>query len=319
MGASIRRALVALVVISAVSGAAAGVADAQELAPQPELSVYYNNITAARFNPLGLVDFFDVTLRLRLFESESDIAKQNFVGLGVAGGFSPAWARVGAIAIVQPLTVLQLYARYLFVGYFSSFNLFSSFDSADTDFSDTSVENRAEDPATPNYATYGAEFAAGARVQLKVGPIAMRNNFRAVFASMNMERANDVVFYDQIYDMLVPNDGWMVINDLDLLYVSDFGLVVAARWTYSHAFYNDGHFAGGVTPGIVPNNDVHRVGPLIAYIFDDNPGGMIDKPTVLLLAQWHLVHRWRTGADVSTAVPYIGLGFKFEGDLMSDH
>jgi hypothetical protein len=134
---------------------------------------------------------------------------------------------------------------------------------------------------------------------------------------MTMQR-NDVVFYDQIQDMLMPNDGWMLANDLDVLFVSDFGLVFGTRWTYSHSFYNDGHYAGGVTPAVLPNNDIHRLGALVAYIFHDEPFTRFDKPTILLIAQWHLVHRFRTGADVSTGVPYIGLGFKFEGDLLGD-
>jgi len=292
-------------------------ASAQNVAPQPELSLYYNNITAARYNPLGLVDFFDASLRLRLFESDSDVAAQNFVGLGIAGGISPAWARIGGIAFIQPLTILQLYARYVFIGYYGSFDLFASFDDADADYSDTTIGNRAEDPATPAYATYGGEFAAGARVQMKVGPIAVRNHFRGIYVSMDMQR-NDVVFYDQIQDMLMPNDGWIVVNDFDALFVSDFGFVGGVRWTYSHAIYNDGHYASGMSPVVAENNDIHRLGPLLAYVFHDEPFTRFDKPTVLLLAQWHLVHRWRTGADVHVGVPYLGLGFKFEGDLLGE-
>ncbi|MBW2461717.1 MAG: hypothetical protein JRH11_08720, partial [Deltaproteobacteria bacterium] len=219
MPKSLQRFVVPLVILVTGFSVCPGNALAQELAPQPELSVYYNNITAGRFNPLGFVDFFDATARLRLFESDSDALTQNYVGLGVAGGASPAWARVGVLAILQPLTILQFYARYLFVGYFSSFNLFASFDSAEADFSDTAIAERSDSPATPNYATYGAEFTAGARLQLKVGPIAVRDHVRGVHASMNMERG-DVTFYDQIYDMLMPNDGWMLMNDLHVLYVS---------------------------------------------------------------------------------------------------
>jgi hypothetical protein len=292
-------------------------ARAQNVMPQPELSIYYDNLTAVRYNPLGLVDFFDASVRLRLFESESDVSARNFVGLGIAGGISPAWARIGAVAYVQPLTILQLYARYVFVGYFGSFDLFASFPSADSEFSDTAIDMRGQDPATSSYATLGGELTTGARVRFKVGPIAARAHVRGIYTSMDIQRG-DRVFYDQIYDMLMPNDGWILINDFDALFVSDFGLVAGVRWTYSHGFFTDGHFDGGTPPAALPNNDVHRLGPLVAYIFHDEPFSRFDKPTILLLAQWHLVHRWRTGADVSTGVPYIGLGFKFEGDLLGD-
>jgi hypothetical protein len=139
----------------ALGGVAPQPVEAQSVAPQPEISLYYNNLTAVRYNPLGLVDFFDVSLRLRLFESESDVSAQNFVGLGVSGGISPAWARIGAIAFFQPLTILQLYAKYEIIGYFSSFDLFASFDSADADYSDTTIEARGANPTTANYSTFG--------------------------------------------------------------------------------------------------------------------------------------------------------------------
>ena len=36
--------------------------------PQPEISLAYNNLFAARVNPLGLVDYARFSLRLRLYE-----------------------------------------------------------------------------------------------------------------------------------------------------------------------------------------------------------------------------------------------------------
>ena len=39
------------------------------------------------------------------------------------------------------------------------------------------------------------------------------------------------------------------------------------------------------------------------------------NPTAILLVQWWAQHRWRTGEDVHPAMPYIVLGFSFEGDF----
>ena len=44
-------------------------------------------------------------------------------------------------------------------------------------------------------------------------------------------------------------------------------------------------------------------------------GDAFEKPTLLLIANWYLSHRWRTGADVTQAFPYLALAFRFEGTL----
>ena len=77
--------------------------------------------------------------------------------------------------------------------------------------------------------------------------------------------------------------------------------------------YND-HYAalGGVEN---PNTPIVRTGPLLAYVFFDDPNTAFNKPAILLILNWNIKHRFRTGRDVSAAVPYVVLGFKFEGTL----
>jgi hypothetical protein len=299
--------------------AAPAVASAQ-VEPPPPVSLYYENLVGGRVNPLGLVDFARFSLRLRLHESDAAILAQNYVGIGVAPALSPAWGRLGALVEVQPLSILRLYAQYDFLGYFSTFNLFASFPSASSDYSDTTIRDRTALPGLGSYATYGGMLTLGATLQMKLGPVAARSLFRAVHTSYDMRRG-DRVFYDQIFDMLMPNDGWLVTNDLDLLAVFDveqYGFAVGARWTYSHAFYDERHRQPGEDPAELPNNDIHRLGPLVAWTLERNPGTRFDRPTLILIAQWHLVHRWRTGADVTVALPYLALAFKFQGDLLAD-
>lgn len=175
----------------AVAALAPGAAAAQ-VDPQPEVALSYENLVAARVNPLGLVDFARFSLRLRMYESDSDVLKQNYVGLGVAPALSPAWGRVGVLAEVQPLTILRLYAQYDFVGYFSTFNLFASFPTASADYSDTAIRDRTEEPGLASYATYGGMLTLGATLQVKVGPVAARSLFRAVHTSFDV-RAGDRV------------------------------------------------------------------------------------------------------------------------------
>ncbi len=302
--------------VTAIFLVALAVPASAQVRPQPEVEVRYQSLTAARVNPLGLVSFLDLTGRLRLYEHESVVLTQNFAGIGMTGGLSPAWGRVGVLAEVQPLTVLRLYASYELVGYFSSFNLFASFPSPFSDFSDTNIRARSSQVGLASYDTYGGLLSLGATVQVKLGPVAARNLFRAQHASF-ATRAGDRAFYDQITDLLAPNDGWMLTNDVDLLGVFDFGLAIGARWTYAHSFYDASHYAAGEDPALVPETDIHRLGLLGAYTFEDNEGARFDRPTIILILQWHLVHRYRTGADVHVAAPYAALAFQFTGDLLS--
>jgi hypothetical protein len=58
------------------------------------------------------------------------------------------------------------------------------------------------------------------------------------------------------------------------------------------------------------------VGLLAAYTFFDEGYTAFNKPTVVLISSWYLKHRYRTGQDVSQAVPYVVLGFAFTSDLI---
>jgi hypothetical protein len=310
---ALRASTLALLVLGAASSASAQVAD------QPPIALAYNNLFAARYNPLGLIDLFRVSLRYRLYEHDSDLLKQNFLGIGATAGLTPTNGRFGILAEVQPLTILQLYAQYELVGYFGVIDTLASFPSAADDFSDTNIEARGSQPGFENYATYGGQLTLGATVQVKLGPVAARNMFRAIYFHYRL-RDGDHVFYDLMYDMLMPNEGWMAQNDLDVLAVipiEQFQLAAGARWSYLHSFYDAGDYAPGTDPATVPDNDIHRLGPLVAFTIEQHPNTRFDRPTIVLIVQWHLVHRWRTGADVDTGVPYLGLAFTFEGDLLA--
>ncbi|MEO1170570.1 MAG: hypothetical protein AAFX94_00735 [Myxococcota bacterium] len=278
----------------------------------PELSISYENLSAIRYNPLGLVDFFYLSGRLRLHESDSLFLRQNYIGAGFAGGLSPAWVRLGGIVELKPVTVWRLWARYVFVQYFGTFNLLASFPDAEADFSDTAVENRADQPGTENQSVSGTELTLGSDFQLKAGPVALRNFTRGYRADMDL-RDGDTTFYDQIYDVLMPNAGWVLTNETDLLYLTSSGWIIGGRYTFTKPFYEDRHRSSDDGP----SNVIHRAGPLVAYQFSNNATGRFQSPTLLLLTQWHFEHRFRTGEDVSQAVPYVGLGFLFRGDLLT--
>lgn len=169
--------------------------------------------------------------------------------------------------------------------------------------SDTAVRDGGA-MGRPGYATYVGQLTLGASFQARVGPVAVRGNFRAVHASFDL-RPNDSVFSDQTYDLQLPNDGWSVINDADFLWISDFGLVVGARYTVATPLDEDWHFVPGEDRAPAQDH-VHRLGPIIAYTVERNPNARFDAPTLLLLAQWHVIRRFRTGQDIDTGLSLPG-------------
>jgi hypothetical protein len=287
---------------------------------EPELRLASNHTVVGRLNPLGLIYFSRLSFRVQLYESDSPVAKDNFFGIGVAPSASPAFARGGILLELQPLSVLQIWATYEAIGYFGTFEFFQSFPGVTANWSDSELDRlseQADGAPTKSYATTGTQFNAGTRLQAKVGPVAARNLTRLSRPNFDL-REGDRTFYDPIFDVLVPDEGWFLVNDLDVLWVTELGLTVGARWTMTHPFYEDEHYAAGEDPARNPNT-THRLGPLLAYTFwDDEGDSRLDRPTLLLIVNWWLDHPFRTGQDVSQAFPYTIIGFSVSGDLLAD-
>ena len=169
----------------------------------------------------------------------------------------------------------------------------------------------------------GHYLEPGVLLQAKVGPIAVRNEVKGTYRSFGSIGRNQF-FWDTVLDVMFPNNGWALSNDADLLYVTDFGLTAGARWTYTNVFYDDDVDLSGPAGRNVPT---HRVGPAVLYkFFEDDPPTMWNAPTVGVLAQWWLKHRYRTGEapddpsledrSSTQALPYILILFIQKGDFL---
>lgn len=64
-----------------------------------------------------------------------------------------------------------------------------------------------------------------------------------------------------------------------------------------------------------PNTPLSKLGPIAAWQFLQSSGGLAQRGTLLLPAQWYLAHRFRTGGTVSGAIPFLGIGLVFSGDV----
>jgi hypothetical protein len=277
----------------------------------------YKVAAAGRINPLGLFLGGAILARYRLYDSQSLALRDNYVAVGPVVFLSPAFARVGLGAEIQPLSVFQLSASYEFIGYFSSFDMLQTFPTPTANVGDAAL--KANGRAGLNYATYGGIFTLAGLLQGKLGPIVARSNVR-LFHYMLKARPGDTVYYDSTLDVMSPTRGFTITDDTDVFWVSSFGLAAGLRYTVTHSFFSKNDFLPG-EPELsgnsvyVENSPTHRLGPIIAYTFFDDDERKVNAPTLILLAQWYLRHRYRTGQEVAHGFPQIAIAFQFKGIL----
>lgn len=269
----------------------------------PVARFMYSNFVAIRVNPLGLVDRVRFGYRHRLFKRDGILFEQAFVDAGAEATLAPTYFSAGPRLEIQPLAILNLSATLEYIGYFGVIGALMPLEGPQADFWEDALEDRAA--AGENYATGGTRLTLSAVLQGKVGPIILRNTFTALSVDLDLKDGS-TVSYDATQDLVLPDGGWAILNDLDfgaMLKKATFGV----RYSYADAL----HGTGG--PGDLP---MHRVGPLFAWTFHDRPSGArFDKPTILVLLQWYPQHPYRSGQEQSAAAPLAAVAFSFEGDL----
>jgi len=269
---------------------------------------FYHNLTAARVNPLGLTNRFRTGYRMQLSHRPENIFEDSYSSVQLDTEITPAFGYVGGRFEVQPAKLFNFWASYGFIGSFGGFSYTRSFSDASAEYDDALLK----DSRDHDYAAKGQKAIVSGLFQFGIGGVAFRNNVKGHFMSLDLAD-DDRVFYDATLDVLVPNTGWVITNDADLLVITDFDLIIGLRHTYTEALYKADHLAGENL-----NTPHHRLGPAFIYqFFDDGPGTLWNKPTAVLLTQWWLDHRYRIHEN--PALPYLVLGFVQQGDfLISD-
>jgi hypothetical protein len=293
-------ALSALLVLGVVPAASAE--EERPPPPIPAHRIVYENLLGVRGNPLGAENNYVLAYRARLYEHESLALRENYFGLALNPTLSPAISRFGGGIELRPLTVLSLYGGFYQIGYLSSFGSLQSFQDAGADASDTALEVGEE--AGLNYPANGFEVLLRAVGLAKLGPIAVRSDTNAYYTDIGL-REGDRFYYHPRLDIVVADKGWALTSDEDLAYVSDFGLVAGARLSIVDSFVDDEDATGPTM----------RLGPLVAYTFFDEPGASFNRPTLVGILQWWIIHPYRAGQDVHQGIPYGAVAFRFEGEL----
>ena len=271
----------------------------------------YSNLLVGRLNPLGTKNDFKLHVKRELFDIDHILFKDTYVGTTLISSLKPTAVFLGLGAEFQPLAILKLSATVEWVRYFTRFVNVMSFPTASAEYGDSDIEKLGK--AGENYATRAVYVSLAALLQAKVGPIAVRNDLKVTYVNIDLE-PGDTVYYEIEWDLLPQNRSWVLFNTTDVLYLADFGLIAGVRYSLAHAFYDERAFATGESHKN-PNSPTHRIGPLVGYSFTTK-WKTFEKPTLLLIANWWIKHRYRTGQDVSQGMPYIVLAFAFKGTLL---
>jgi hypothetical protein len=165
-------------------------------------------------------------------------------------------------------------------------------------------------------------------LQAKVRDIAVRALFQFDYWDFDV-RAGDTTAYEATFDTLLPDEGWTLSLDTDVLYTGRKNTAVGLRYSFVKPFYREEHFSSAAElEAYDGENSHHRLGFFGAYTLEDLGPSRFNKPTVILIVSWYLSHRWRTGEPdllplgdrpddyTSRAFPYFLLGFAFESDLL---
>lgn len=304
---------------------------AEDAPPPPPKAdrLMFSSLTVFRLNPLGLETRARFGLQQQLYASDKAITQNNFRFLGLYPKLNPVSAHLAIGGELQPASIFNLRATVEVQKYFGTLGYLQSFRTASANYSD---ERLVELRGTEQTSTV-LHASLAPLLQLKVGPVAIRTLFQFDYWALRL-REGDTVAYEATFDTLLPDDGWTIAADTDVLFVGRPRLAIGVRHSWVKPLYTSDHFVDlGDEEQYDDDNAHHRVGLFAAYTLRDTPQIAFNKPTVVLIASWYLTHRWRTGrpdsadisGDVNTndfrsrAFPYLLLGFAFESDFYPAH
>jgi len=302
-----------------------------ETPPPGGLRLMLSDLTIFRLNPLGLETRARFGFQKRIYSSAKPIGKNNFWFLGLYPKLNPASAQIGAGGELQPASIFNLKVYGEFQKYFGTFGYLQSFASADANYSDHTLEEMRDDPATPPQKATIVHFSVAPLLQIKIAKnkIALRSLTQLDYWDISNIRSGEGTVYEPTFDTLLPDKGWTLSMDNDLLYTGAPNLAIGLRHTWVRPFYKANHFDSTAAFNAYDNeNEHHRLGLFLAKTLRDDGPSKFNKPTIVLIVSWYLTHKYRAGepdtfdpghtADdyISRAKPYFLIGFAFESDFM---
>ena len=305
------------------------VAAAEPVSKYPNgMRLMMSDLTIIRLNPTGLETRARIGLQKKLYPSDKKITENNFYFAGVFPKLNPASAHIGLGGEIQPASIFNLRTFFEVSKYFGTFGYLQSFTSANANYSDATLADNKDNPtpSTEPEAATSMRFSVQPMLQLKFGKIALRA--LAMFDYWNFSTRASTA-YEPTVDTLLPDAGWTLSTDTDLLYVTDMGLAAGLRHSFVKPMYSSEHFTDAADEAAYDGQNSHqRLGLFAAYTLHDRGPSKFNKPTVILIVSWYLQHKYRAGEpdtldpghdadDYRTrAFPYIVAGFAFETDFI---
>ena len=277
----------------------------------PKTALMHQSLSIIRYNPLGLQHEHRLMWRMRLSDSDKILWKDTYVAFGPEIMATPSLQRFGVRLQAKPIAVFEFFALAEYLYFLGNFDYVQSYKDAAADFS-TEAQKAATERGE-NYSALIGKVSVSGRLQAKVGPIAVRSTNRMSRFWFDAKDEHKV-FFDIYTDLLTPVNGWTFWQDNDVLYING-RLIVGLRHTWSQSFLSDDAMQPVAADAPAPNV-THRVGPIIAYRLRDDPkygDTWYRRPTLLVLAQWWVKHPYRTGQEISQAIPWLVVGFAFNG------
>ncbi len=301
-------------------------AAAPEIPPLPSSwRLTLSDLTILRVNPLGLETRARFGLQKRLYAPQGKLGANNFMFFGLFSKLNPAAAYIAAGAELQPAAIFNLRAAFGVQKYFKTLGFLQSFASPNANYSDETLSDN-EDSAQSASLIQASLYPT---LQLRFGPVAVRAAAQLDYWSLDV-RDGDTSAYEITLDTLIPDGGWTLATDTDVLYLGIPKLAIGLRHTWVHPFYSDSAFPTAADRDLYDGDNAHqRLGLFASYTFHDRGPTRFNKPTLIFIASWYLQHRYRTGEPdtlpvggrsddyVSRALPYLLLGFAFESDFLS--
>ena len=302
--------------------------------PTGDLRFMLSDLTIFRLNPLGLETRARFGFQKRMYYSEKPVGKTNFWFAGLYPKLNPASAQLGVGGELQPASIFNVKVFGEVQKFFGTFGYLQSFASVseDTNYSDDRLKDMRDDPATePQKATL-LHFGIAPLLQIKLAKnkIALRALTQLDYWDASGIRSGENSVYEPTFDTLLPDKGWTLAMDNDLLYTGAPNLAVGLRHTWVHPFYKREHFATQAQFDAYDNENAHhRLGLFLARTFRDDGPSRFNKPTLIVILSWYLTHKYRAGEPgtlpmnhtagdyISRAMPYVIVGFAFESDFLT--
>jgi len=266
--------------------------------------MHYKAVVGLRSNPDGAGIDGRIGYRYRLFNSDSMLLEDCFIGVYATPTITPDRAGGGGRVWFKPIAMFEAWVQADKMRWFGTFGSIQSFPNSSAE---TTVANmEAGDDAGLNYPANGTMLDIGYALQAKVGKIAIRSEMDHIYTDLDLENG-DKTYYDNRHDLLMPNRGWIGKNDTYVLYVSEKSWILGANSSVLKVNFNPDCY--GFDRSIV----TWRTGPMVALGLKTKNERFWKKPAVLGFVNFWAVHPYRAGQEVPVMQPYFAVALKFEG------